>query len=194
VARGHIAAGRARGGEEIQAPRPYSARVATALLALVAAAGFAAGGVVQSSGHQLPLLLVGAGGHFLLCLGLAFRWGAALAAGVVCLGAEQALRLALGPGTVDPWTPAYAAGLLFSAELAWWSIEPRVAAWWEPGVVLWRIAAIIGMCAAAAVVAALIVVSAGAPLRGGLGLELLGVAAATGAVAVVAGLARIRVG
>jgi hypothetical protein len=140
------------------------------------------------------VLAVGTGGLLWLCLGLATRWSAALATGVVFLGAEQAVRLAAGPGTVDAWTPAYAACLLFSAELAWWSVEPRIPAWWEPAVVLWRLAAIVGMCAAAAVVAALVVLAAGAPLRGGIGLELVGVVAAFAALAVVAGLARVRVG
>jgi hypothetical protein len=152
------------------------------------------GGVLQSDGYGLALLALGAGGVLWLCLGLVTRWSAALATGVVFLGAEHALRLALGPGTVDAWTPAYAACLLFSAELAWWSVEPRVAAWWEPAVVLFRLAVVVGMCAAAAVVAALVVLAAGAPLRGGLGLELVGVAAAFAALAVVAGLARVRVG
>jgi hypothetical protein len=140
------------------------------------------------------VLALGAGGLLWLCLGLATRWSAALATGVVFLGAEQALRLAIGPGTVDVWMPAYAACLLFSTELAWWSIEPRVAAWWEPGVVVLRLAAIVGMCAAAAVVAALVVLAAGSPLRGGLGFELVGVVAAFAALAIVAGLARVRVG
>jgi hypothetical protein len=129
-----------------------------------------------------------------LLVGLAARWSAPLAVGIAFLGAEQAVRLATGPNTVDPWTPAYAAGLLLVAELAWWSIEPRVAASSEIGVVLRRLAAVVGMCAAGAVVAALIVVAAGSPLSGGVELELVGVAAAVGALAVVAGLARVRVG
>jgi hypothetical protein len=137
---------------------------------------------------------VAAAGLFFLAVGLAVRWSAALALGVVVLGAEQALRLALGPNEVDAWTPAYAAGLLLVAELAWWSVEPRVAAWSEAAVVLRRLGAVLGLCAAGAVVAALIVMVAGAPLHGGLGLELVGVVAAVGAVALVAGLARARVG
>ena len=151
---------------------------------------FAAGGVLQSGDYELLVLALGAGGLLWLCLGLATRWSGLLAFGVVLLGAEQAVRLAVGPGTVDAWTPAYAACLLFSTELAWWSIEPRVAAWWEPAVVAWRLAAIVGMCAAAAVVAALVVLAAGAPLHGGLGLELVGVVASVTAVAVIALVAR----
>ena len=104
-----------------------------------------------------------------------------MALGVVLLGGEQALRLALGPGTVDPWTPVYAAGLLLTGELAWWSIEPRVPAWSDVAVVLRRLGTIVGVCAA------------GAPLRGGVGLELVGVVAAAAALAVVATVARLRV-
>ena len=64
-----------------------------------------------------------------LCAGLAFRSSAVLGLGIAFLGAEQAVRLATGRSSVDPWTPVYAAALLLVAELAWWSIEPRVAAW-----------------------------------------------------------------
>jgi hypothetical protein len=151
-------------------------------------------GVAQSGEQQLALLAFGLVGLLWLAVGLAVRWGAAMALGVVFLGGEQALRLALGPGSVDPWTPVYAGALLLTAELAWWSIEPRVPAWWDVEVVLRRLVTIVGVCAAGAVVAALIVVAAGAPLRGGFGLELVGVVAAIGALAVVAGLARVRVG
>jgi hypothetical protein len=161
---------------------------------LAAGAAVALAGVAQSGEQQLALLAVGVVGLFWLGLGLALRWSAAMALGVVLLGGEQALRLTLGPGTVDPWTPVYAAGLLSTAELAWWSIEPRVPAWSDAAVVLRRLGTIVGVGAAGAVVAALIVLAAGAPLQGGLGLELVGVLAAIGAVAVVAGLARVRVG
>ena len=110
--------------------------------------------------------------------------------GIAFLGAEQAVRLATGPSSVDPWTPVYAGGLLLTAELAWWSIEQRVPAWSQPGVVLRRVAVIVGLCAAGAVLAAMIVLAAGSPLEGGIALELVGVVAAVGAVAVVAALAR----
>jgi hypothetical protein len=145
---------------------------------------------VQAPERVLPLLAVGGAGLFFLGIGLAARWSAALALGILCLGAEQALRLALGSSTIDAWTPAYAAGLLLVAELAWWSVEPRVGAWSEGAVVLRRVGAVVGMCAAGAVVSALIVVAAGAPLNGGVSLELVGVMAAVGAVAVVATIAR----
>jgi hypothetical protein len=136
------------------------------------------------------LLILGGAALVLLCIGLAARWSAALAAGIAFLGAEQAVRLATGPSSVDPWTPVYAAGLLLTAELAWWSIEERVPAWSQPGIVLRRLLVIVGLCAAGAALAAMIVVAAGSPLEGGVGLELVGVVAAVAAVAVVAALAR----
>jgi len=162
--------------------------------ALLAGAGIAAARPAGSGGHWVLLLALGAAGVLCLLLGLAARWSAALFLGIGFLGAEQTVRLATGPSTVDPWAPAYAAGLLLTAELAWWSIEPRIAAWWEVGISLRRVGAIVGMCAAGALVAALVVLAAGAPLAGGVGLELVGVAAAVAALAVVAGLARVRVG
>jgi hypothetical protein len=125
-----------------------------------------------------------------LCAGLAFRWSAALAAGIAFLGAEQAVRLATGRSSVDPWTPLYAAGLLLVAELAWWSIEPRVAAWSETEAVVRRLLIVTGACVGAGLLAAVVVLAAGAPLRGGVGLELVGVAAAAAAIAVIAAVAR----
>ena len=154
---------------------------------MVTAAALAAAGAV---GENLLVLALGAAALLWLVLGLATRWSAALAAGLVLLGAEQAVRLANGSDSVDPWTPVYAAGLLLAAELAWWSIEQRVPAWSQPGVVLRRLLVIVALCAAGAALAALIVVAAGSPLEGGVGLELVGVAAAVAAVAVVAALAR----
>ena len=145
-----------------------------------------------TSAHGLLLLALGAGGVLWLFGGLVLRWSAALAAGLASLGAEQAVRLSSGPSSVDAWTPVYAAGFLLAAELAWWSIEPRVAAWSEIEVVVRRAAAIAAVCAGGAVLAGLIVVVAGAPLHGGVALELVGVAAATAAVAVVAAVARSR--
>ena len=126
-----------------------------------------------------------------LGVGLAARWNAPLVLGLACLGAEQAVRLTDGPSRVDPWTPVYAVGFLLAAELAWWSIEPRVAAWSDLGVLIRRLTAIAVCCVGGALLAALVVLAAGAPLRGGVGLELIGVVAAVAAIAVVAAVARL---
>jgi hypothetical protein len=139
------------------------------------------------------VLGLGAGGVLSLGTGLAVRWSAALATGIALLGAEQAVRLATGPSDADPWTPLYAAGFLLAAELAWWSIEPRAPSYSELSVLVNRLAAIVGSCVAGAVLAALVLLAAGAPLGGGVALELVGALAAVAALAVVATVARTRV-
>ena len=128
----------------------------------------------------------------MLLVGLILRWSAALAVGVALLGAQQATRLALGPEAVDEATPLIATGLLLVAELAWWSVEPRVPAWGQPGVLARRLGTLLLTCVAALAVSAVVVVAAGAPVNGGTLLELLGVLAAAGALALVAAVARTR--
>ncbi len=140
------------------------------------------------------MLALGAGGLLALCLGLAVRWSAAVAFAIGVLGAEQAVRLADGPDALDRWTPLYAGAFLLLAELAWWSLEPRVAAWTERDAALRRLATVLLICAAGSLFSALVVIAAGAPIHGGFGLELAGVLAATAALAVVAAVARSRVG
>jgi hypothetical protein len=137
------------------------------------------------------LLSLGGAGVLWLAIGLTLWWNAPLVVGIACLGAQQAVRFATGPSRVDPWTPVYAAGFLLAAELAWWSIEPRVAAWSDWEVTFRRVLAIAGCCVGGALLAALVVLAAGAPLSGGFGLELVGVAAAVTAIAVVAAVARL---
>jgi hypothetical protein len=194
VAGGHVPPGRARGGEDIQAPRPGHARLATAIGALLPAAALAGSPFVRETSHEAVLLTLGIAGFAALCLGLAARWSAALACGIALLGGEQAVRLAFGPDAVDSWTPLYAAGLLFAAELAWWSIEPRIPAWSQPDAGLRRLGFVVVTCGGGAALSALVVVAADAPLGGGVAVEVLGVVAATAALAVVAAVARARVG
>jgi len=103
------------------------------------------------------------------------------------------VRLTDGPAHADGWTPLYAAGFLLCAELAWWSIEPRVPAFSELRVLVSRVAVVTASCAGGALLATLVVLAAGVPLEGGVALELVGVLAAAGAVAVVAAVAHSSV-
>jgi hypothetical protein len=107
------------------------------------------------------------------------------------LGAEYAVFFATGPSGVDEWTPAYAGALLLTAELSYWSLEPRVPAWAEPAVLVRRVVVLALYCTGAAALAAGVIVAAGASVGGGLLLETVGIAAAVGALAVVAALARM---
>ena len=128
-----------------------------------------------------------------LLLGLLLRWSPGLTLGVGLLGAQQALRLALGSDELDTWAPASAGLLLLVAELAWWSIEPRVPAWAETALAPLRVVRVLSVCAAGAVLAAVVLVVASSNLSGGVGLELAGVLAAIAALAVVAWVARTHV-
>jgi len=151
-----------------------------------------AAGVLRAGGHDLLLLAGGGAALAVLLAGLLLRWSAALAVGVALLGAQQATRLALGPEAVDEATPLVATGLLLVAELAWWSVEPRVPAWGQVGVLARRVGTLVLTCVAALAVSAVVVVAAGAPVNGGTLLELLGVAAAAAALALLAAVARPR--
>lgn len=136
------------------------------------------------------VLTLGAAALVLLALGLATRWRAPVGLGMTLLGAQYAVLFAAHGSSLDEGTPAYAAGFLLVAELAYWSLERRVPAWTEHGLLLRRLGHLVGVCFAAAAVAALVMVAAASGGGGGVALEALGAAAAVGAVAVVALLVR----
>jgi hypothetical protein len=122
-------------------------------------------------------------------LGLAARWGPALSWGLAALGAEYGVHFS-ERGTLDEVTPLYAAAFLLTAELAFWSIEPRVPAWSEASVAARRFAFLIGTCAGAAALAAVVLVLAAASGGGGVALEAVGVAAVIGSLILLAVLVR----
>ena len=138
-------------------------------------------------------LALGLGGAALalLAFGLAVRWPGALGLGLAALGSEYAVLFAAEGSTLDGLTPVYAAGLLLVAELAFWSIERRVAAWSEPTALEWRLARLGVACLGAASVAALATLSSAAATGGGgVVLESFGVGAAIGSVVILALLMR----
>jgi hypothetical protein len=126
----------------------------------------------------------------LLALGLAARSGPVLGWGLAALGSEYAVLFAAQGRALDELTPVYAGAFVLVAELAFWSIERRVPAWSEPGLVERRLAYLAGASAAAAAVAGLVLVAAAFSGSGGLALEAIGVAAAIGSLALVAALVR----
>lgn len=136
------------------------------------------------------LLAVGAPVPLVLLAGLALRWSGALTGAIVLLGAQQAVRLAVGTDVLDEWAPLVAGALLLCAELAWWSIEPRIPAWTQRGLALRRLTGVLLMSLLGAGVGAAMLVAAGSSLSGGVPLELVGILAATGAVALLAYIAR----
>jgi hypothetical protein len=139
---------------------------------------------------RASLIAVGAAVPLALLAGLALRWSGALTAAIVLMGAQQAVRLALGNDVLDEWAPLTAGALLLCAELAFWSIEPRIPAWSQPHLALRRLTTVLLLCLLSAGVGAAMLVAAGSSLSGGVPLELAGILAATGAVAVLAYVAR----
>lgn len=122
----------------------------------------------------------------LLLLGLLFRWAGPLPWAYVCAGAGYVGYLFIQGGTVDSLAPLYGAGLLLSAELAYWSLERPV----HGSLRERRVYLIAGACLAGGGVGGLILAFSEVSVHGGLGLEVLGVAAAVAALALIARLAR----
>ncbi len=108
---------------------------------------------------------------------------------VALAGAEYAAFLVIREGRIDSYAPVYGAGLLLVIELAYWSIERRFA---SPGEALTsrRLTLVGAACLAAGGVGGLILAMAELSVNGGLALEIVGVAAAVGALALLARLAR----
>jgi hypothetical protein len=185
--------GRCRGGESIQAPRPRRARVASGAVAVLAAAALAAYPAAQDLRFQWAALAFAALAVLLLTAGLVARSPSALGFGLAALGADYAVLFVAEGGALDRFTPAYAAGFMLVAELAFWSIERRVPAWSEPAVAELRLARLAGACIGAALLGVFVlVVAAAATGTGGLALESLGVVAAVGALALITVLVRRR--
>jgi hypothetical protein len=91
---------------------------------------------------------------------------------------------------LDEAAPLYAAAFVLVAELAFWSLEPRVPAWTEPGLLLRRLAYIVLVCVGAVLLAGAVLVVAAGSSGGGVALEAIGVAASVGVLTLVALLVR----
>ena len=122
----------------------------------------------------------------LLLSGLVFRWAGPLPWAYACAGAGYAGFLFVRTGGIDPLAPLYGAALLLSAELAYWSLEPTI----HGSLRERRAYLIVGACLAGGGIGGMLLTVAEVSVHGGLGLEILGVAAAVAALALIARLAR----
>jgi hypothetical protein len=143
---------------------------------------------------RLPLLAAAPGLLAALVLALALwrGWPTAVAWALALLASGYALSLSLGPdrATIDAAAPVVAAGLLVVAELAYWSLELRDPGRWE-GPLLGRRLAVLGALALVSLaLGSVVVVFTTLETGGGVGLTVLGVAAAVATLAILAGLAR----
>ncbi len=110
---------------------------------------------------------------------------------LVLLGADYALWLELGTHALDQRAPIVGGGLLLTAELAFDSLEPEVGRP-ESTAVLSRVIVLTGVTLGAIGVGALVLGAASVPLSGGIGLTIVGAAAAVLVLAVIARLAAER--
>ena len=102
---------------------------------------------------------------------------------IVALGVAYAATLE--GDDLDGRVPLYAAGLLVAAELGYWALQLRDGARDEAGMVVRRLIGLLIAAAVAVVAGSLLIAVAHVPLRGGLAVEAIGLAAAIGALAIL---------
>ncbi len=117
-------------------------------------------------------------------------WSPLVALSVGLVGAAYATHLALDDPSLDGKAALLGAGLLLTAELAYWSLEEREHVATEPGESFRRLGLLIGLALAALAAGAALLVVADVARAGGLAVDLVGAAAAAAALLVVVLFAR----
>ena len=172
------------------APRRARTRLACGLAATAVAAPLAAAPLAAVHGTPRQALAWLGGLGLLLAAAAALRPPSLLAPAMVVLVGEYAIVLARGGDRVDAAAPLVGAGLLLYAELVSWAGEARPRVRDERPVLTTRAAVLAASTLAALGLGALILLAAAVPAGGGLTRLAIGVAAATGTLALVAVLAR----
>jgi hypothetical protein len=177
----------AGGGESIPTSRSGRARLAVGAAAVLLAAGFGAWPAVAADEELLVRgnATLAVLGTLVLAAGIALRFAPAVPGAVALLGAEYVLLLGFERDTLDVHAPLVAAALLTVAELGYWTMELHGAVADEPGTYLRRGAILALLLLATVGLGTALLALVGAVSGGGLALDLLGVAAAVGALALV---------
>jgi hypothetical protein len=136
---------------------------------------------------------VAAVGVVALVAALVLQWSPLVPASLALVGTAYATHLGLDDPALDVRVPAVAALLLLAAELAYWSLEEEDAMESEPGEALRRLAVVVGFAAAALVVAAGVLALVDVVRARGLAVDLVGTAAAAGALLALVLFARGQV-
>ncbi len=155
--------------------------------AILAGAGVVA--VLGADRFRSTVELLAALGVVLIVPALVLRRPGFVGPALALLGTAYAVSAA-GRESSDQLVVVFAPLLLVGAELAYWSVESPASVRPEPVVVLRRLAAVLVLALLAAAVAAFLLASSELAVDGGVELLALGVAAATGVLALVAQLAR----
>lgn len=120
-----------------------------------------------------------------LVAALVLGWSLLVPASLVLLGGMYGAELAIDDAPLDAATPLFAAGLLVTAELAYWAIEERESAAADPGEGLHRVALVALLALGALLVAALLLALADNVSAVGLAVDLVGATAAAAVLIVV---------
>jgi hypothetical protein len=153
----------------------------------------AAGLAVYAALVEPPLGLLGAAGVVLVLLAVALGRAGLVAAGlVVVLAGYAASVVARDSAALDPAAPLVGGTLLVVAELAYWSVELRGKESEGRSVLVRRLAMLAALTAGAVGLGAGVLAATALPLGGGLVWNLVGVAAAVAALALIARLASVE--
>jgi hypothetical protein len=125
-----------------------------------------------------------------LAAGLVLSVPASVPVAIVLLGAEYVAIVAFETDALDPRSPLVAGSLLAVAELAYWSLELRGVVDDEAGTYLRHIALLATLILGTVVLGAVLLTLVEVVAAGGVALDILGAAAALGAVALLALTAR----
>ena len=174
----------------MEATRPPRARFLTGALAVAVAVGLAAAPALRADRLGELLAAAGAVGVAGFVYGLVRARAWAVPWVVVVLGGTYAASLFLPQRGVDETAPLFAAAFLLLAELTFWTAELRAPLSPAPGMLERRVFVIAAATLGATLVAAFALTATAVPLGGGVLADLLGVAAAIGALAIVAWLAQ----
>lgn len=121
-----------------------------------------------------------------LVAALVLGWPSLVPAPIVLLGGLYGAQLAVDDAALDAAAPLVAAGLLVTAELAYWSLEEREGVRADPGEALRRLAFVAVLALGALLVAAVLLALVDAVRAGGLAVDLVGaLSAATALIAAV---------
>jgi hypothetical protein len=156
-------------------------------VALAAALGAA---TALAADPSAPVWAGAAPATFLLSLGLTVGRSAAIPFALVLLGAIYVIP----HGDRAIAAPIYGAGLLLTAELAYWSLDERIRGRVHPGVAAPRLLAILAVTGAAIAAGALVLIAAEADLGRSPALTAAGAAAIVACIGLLTTLARLRRG
>jgi hypothetical protein len=157
---------------------------------VLGAAGLAATIALTADVHRLELALLGAAAVLLLALSLVASLPSLIPWPIVLLAVEYAWSL--GGRGVDTLSPLVAGALVVIAELAYWSLELRSRTHDAERLAERRAGLIAALGIGSVALGGLVLAATSVQLGTGVTADLVGVAAAVAALAVVATLARSR--